>query len=273
MKPEHVEELAKHCQKKERMVVVRVSNEDALKFQGRKGHLPKPLDVKLKTAKGEDYPESIRGLVVRPKEPMKDWEKENMDYLLSHDYYFDKNGVLRDPNHNVFYGDYDVQSVHRRLDWENPDTGKTETVYVNEFSNPEDGVDTIAEMNKDVVGDLPKEQRPFQHGAEGDYRVKVENGEEVVDPVTKKKVMVKADDLNTGGKGGAQMKLQQDYRLGRQFGEDEKYLVVDADGNYKIIDSPKELKKIYDEAGLPWEYDTTFATAPAGSAAGATGGK
>ncbi len=265
MKPEHIEKLALHCQKKDRMVVVRVSNPDALKFQGKAGHLPKPLEVKLKTAKGEEYAEEIKGLVVRPKEPMKDWERDNIKYLEEHGYSFDKNNVLRDPNQNVFYGDYDVQSVHRRVQMENPETGKMEDTYLNEMSNPQDGVDTIAELNADVVGDIPSQKRPFQHGAEGDYRVKLgEDGK----PLTKdgKPVIVGADDLNTGGSGGKQMKSQEDYKLGRQHGDDEKYLVVDADGEYKIVENPEELKKIFDEAGLPWEYDSTFPIAPANAA-------
>lgn len=265
MKPEHIEKLALHCQKKDRMVVVRVSNPDALKFQGKAGHLPKPLDVKLKTAKGEEYAEEIKGLVVRPKEPMKDWERENIKYLEEKGYSFDKNGVLRDPNQNVFYGDYDVQSVHRRVQMENPETKQMEDVYLNELSNPEDGVDAITELNKDVVGDIPASKRPFQHGAESDFRVKIgDDGK----PLYKdgKPVVVKADELNTGGKAGGQMKAKEDYKLGRQPGDDEKYLVVDADGDYKIVESPEELKKIYDEAGLPWEYDSTFPIAPANAA-------
>jgi hypothetical protein len=265
MKPEHIEKLALHCQQKGRMVVVRVSNPDALKFQGRAGHLPKPLDVKLKTAKGDKYAEDIKGLVVRPKEPMAQWERENIEYLEKKGYTFDNNGVLRDPNKNVFYGDYDVQSVHRRVQMENPKTGKMEDVYLNELSNPEDGVDAIVELNEGVVGKMDAPNRPFQHGAESDYRVKVgDDGK----PIMKdgKPVVVKADELNTGGKTGGQMKSKEDYKLGRQPGDDEKYLVVDADGDYKIVESPEELKKIYDEAGLPWEYDSSFPIAPANAA-------
>ncbi len=265
MKPEHIEKLALHCQKKDQMVVVRLSNQDSLKFQGKAGHLPKPLDVKLKTAKGDKYAEDIKGLVVRPKEPMAEWERDNIKYLEEHGYSFDKDGVLRDPNQNAFYGDYDVQSVHRRVQMENPETGKMEDTYLNEMSNPQDGVDTIADLNKDVVGDLPASNRPFQHGAETDYRVKLgEDGK----PILKdgKPVIVGADDLNTGGSGGKQMKSKEDYKLGRQHGDDEKYLVVDADGDYKIVESPEELKKIYDEAGLPWEYDSSFPIAPANAA-------
>ncbi len=266
MKPEHIEKLAEHCQKKGRMVVVRASNTDALKFQGKTGHLPKPLPVKLKTAK-DDFPEEIRGLVVKPKEPMKDWERENMEYLLAHGYRFDeKTKVLLDKDGNVFYGDYDVQSVHRRVEYTDPETGKTETTYVNEFSNPDDEVEVISEMNKDVVGDIPEPQRPFQHGAESDYRVKLDENGNVLKDELGKPLTVKVDELNTGGKGGKQMKAQEDYKLGRQPGSDEKYLVVDADGNYKVVENPGELKKILDEAGLPWEYDSTFATAPANAA-------
>ncbi len=196
-----------------------------------------------------------------------------MEYLLEHNYKFDeKTGVLLDKDGNVFYGDYDVQSVQRRVEYTDPETGKTETTYVNEFSNPGDDVDVIAEMNKDVVGDIPEAQHPFQHGAEGDFRVKLDKDGNVVKDANGKDVLVRADDLNTGGQAGKQMKAKEDYKLGRQPGDDEQYLVVDADGNYKVIDNPEDLKNLYDEIGVPWEYDSSFAKAPANAAA-AAGGK
>ena len=59
------------------------------------------------------------------------------------------------------------------------------------------------------------------------------------------------------------MQAGKDYKLGRQYGKDEKYLVVDSDGSIRIAESPEELKRIYNEAGLPWEYDPTPAKANA----------
>src|SRR5215213_10038683 len=180
MKKDHVEKLIAHCSQKERMVVVRVSNADSLAHHGKPNHLPKPLEVKLKTGKG-DVPENVKGLVIRPKEPMEEWEKENIEELTKKGFYFDENNVLRDKNKNVFYGDYDVQSVHSRVKMKNEKTGEWEDTYVDEFTNPTDEVDVIEQMNKDVVVEnLPQSQHPFQHGAEADYRVKVdENGKEI----------------------------------------------------------------------------------------------
>jgi hypothetical protein len=125
-------------------------------------------------------------------------------------------------------------------------------------------------MNKDVVGNLPPEKSPFQHGAEGDYRVRVD---EKGDVVTKghKPVPVSSDELNSGAAGGKQMQPGKDYKLGRQPGKDEKYLVVDADGNISVAESPAQLKEKYDNAGLPWEYDASPATAPANAAAAGAG--
>ncbi len=120
-------------------------------------------------------------------------------------------------------------------------------------------------LDLNVVGDIPSSKRPFQHGAEGDYRVKL--GEDSK-PLTKdgKPVVVATDDLNSGGQTGGQMKAKENYKLDRQHGDDKKYLVVDADGEYKIVEKTEELKKIFDEAGLPWEYDSTFPIAPANAA-------
>ncbi|HEY8561322.1 MAG TPA: hypothetical protein VIL74_13175 [Pyrinomonadaceae bacterium] len=286
MKPEQIEKLAEHCQKTGRMTVIRFTNPDSLKYQGKKhwfngfekDYLPKPLPVKLKTAKDGDY----AGLVTYPRKPkdwdaknpgkewkMEKWEEDNIADLKKEGYFFDQNGLLHDKHGNAFHGDYDVQSVHRRVEMENPDGTKGE-VYLNELSNPEDKVSTIEDMNRSVMGDIPEEKRVFQHGAEGDYRVRVdENG----DIATKghKPIPVSSDEMNAGGKGGKQMQAGKDYKLGREHGDDEKYLVVDADGNYKVIDSPKKLKELYDNAGLPWEYSSTFASAPANAMAAGAG--
>lgn len=289
MKEDQISKLAAHCKSKERMVVVRVSNPDSLKFQGQTfkvetrmadkaeligkevNYLPKPLDVKLKTGKGDGVAEELKGLVIKPTEPMAKWERENIAELEKKGYWFDENGLLHDKNGNAFHGDYDVQSVQSKVKIKNEETGEWEDAYVNEFSNPEDGVSVIEDMNKDVMGDVPADKRVFQHGAEGDYRVKLDEKGNVVKVDDKGNVVtegghaksVGADDLNTGGRGGSQMQAGKDYKLGRQYGQDEKYLVVDSDGSVRVAESPEELKSIYNEAGLPWEYDPTPAKANA----------
>ena len=272
MKPEHITKLAEHCKGKERMVVVRATNPDSLKFHGgtfqingkTAKYLPKPLPVKLKTAKGAEYPDNVKGLVVYPKEPMKDWERANVKELEEAGYFFNKDtGVLHDPNGNAFHGDYDVQSVHSKAQMKNEQTGEWEDVYVNEFSNPTDGVSVIDDMNTDIMGNVPQEKHVFQHGAEGDFRVKLKEDGSIDYEAPNHPKTVAVDDLNAGGRGGGQMQAGKDYKLGRQYDDDEKYLVVDYDGTYKLVDNPDELKKIYDEAGLPWEYDATPAKAPA----------
>jgi hypothetical protein len=59
--------------------------------------------------------------------------------------------------------------------------------------------------------------------------------------------------MNTGGRAGGQMEAGKDNKLGTQYGKDEKYLVVTADGDYKIIENPEELKDLYQDIGTPWE--------------------
>lgn len=291
MKPEHLHNLSKHCKDKGRMVVVRFTNPDSLQHQGKKiwwngvekQMFPKPLPVKLKTAKDG----KLAGIVVEPRKPkdwdaknpgkewqMEDWEAENIKDLKKDGYFFDNDGILRDKDGNAFYGDYDVQSVHRRVD-EIGDDGVAREGYLNELSNPDDKVSVIDEMNKDVVGDIPQSQHPFQHGAEGDFRVRTdENGKVMmVDKdgrrVEKggKPVPVSSDEMNSGARGGGQMQADKDYKLGRQHGDDEQYVIVDADGNISVAKNPQELKELYDNLGLPWEYDSRFPTAPASAAA------
>ena len=81
--------------------------------------------------------------------------------------------------------------------------------------------------------------------------IKVDKNGNLVDEGVKP-VPVKADEMNTGGRGGSQMQAGKDYKLGRQYGMDEKYLVVNADGEYRILDSPDELKDLYKDIGSPW---------------------
>ena len=259
MKEAQIDRLIEHCYKKDQVVIVRTTNPKSLRFQGGKFDyqggkvdcFPKPVTIKLNTAKG-DFPERVQGLVVRPKHPDKDQLKEIAE-LQEKKFFFDADGVLHDPKGNVFHGDYDVQSVHRYVD-ELDEAGNAKRVLSPEMSNKEEKLSTIDDLNEAIHGKVvPEEYRSIQHGGEADFRKRKNS---------KDKSILKSEDMNTGGVNGGVMESNKDYKLGRQYGKDEKYIMITPDGA-KIIESPEELKAFYKKADLPWEYDNVMPIAPA----------
>ena len=259
MKEEQIDRLIKHCHDKDQVVIIRATNYDSLRFQGGtfkyEGKtvecLPKPVTIKLNTAK-DDFPEHVRGLVVKPKNPKADQLLEIKE-LEGRGFTFDVDGVLHDPKGKVFHGDYDVQSVHRYSNEIN-EAGESKRVLMSEMSNPDEGVKVVDDLNEAIHdGVVPKDHRAIQHGGEADFRKRKNS---------KDKSILKSEDMNTGGVNGGVMESNKDYKLGRQYGKDEKYIMITPDGA-KIIESPEELKAFYKKADLPWEYDNVMPIAPA----------
>lgn len=245
MHEDDVERLVKHCKDRDRMVIMRYTNPESLKYHNMPNHIPKPLDVKLKTAKEGEF----AGLVRAPKEPMEDWERKNLDELLHpkdpnvKPYTVDGEGCLRDSNGNRIYGDHDVQSVHQKV--EEPNGKKA---YLQDQTNPNDS-STIADMNEGGG------QQLYQHGANDNYMVKTDWKGDVAKGPDGKPIPATVEDMNAGR-----------AKLGRQPGKDEKFLVIDEEGTIKVMDSPQELENFHRQNGLVWEYDPTPAIGPAGQA-------
>ena len=259
MRDEQITRLIEHCVKRDQIVIVRATNPKSLRFQGAEikfeGKMvdcfPKPVTIKLNTAKG-DFPEHVQGLVVRPKSPDKD-QLEEIAALEKKKFTFDSDGVLHDPEGNVFHGDYDLQSVHRYVD-EVDDADNAKRVLTTEMSNAEAGLSTIDDLNRAIHnGDIPKQYRNIQHGGEADFRKRKNSAD---------KSILTSEQMSEGGKNGGVMQAGKDYKLGRQYGKDEKYIVITPDGA-KIIESPEELKAFYKNHKLPWEYDNVKALNPA----------
>lgn len=281
MEPEELMGLIEHCNKTNRRVVVRFTNPKSLQWHGKPNHVPKCVDVKLKTSKsGENA-----GLVVKPKEPMEDWEIENVNYLKEKGYEFDGAGRLVDPKGNRIYGDYDLQSVHSV----DPNTGRSTDL----LSNPSESNSVVKEVNGGMGRqdrEMLEQRSPVQHGAENDFYVKAQdvpkkdaNGNIVLDadgkPVmTKQPVYTKPKhetDVIYDPKSGqvreapAQGKMipasKEDIEsgraaLGKEYGDDEKYLVVNPDNTTEVLDNPHELYEMTVKNGHPWRYQGTPAT-------------
>lgn len=245
MDPNDVERLVKHCKDRDRLVVVRFTNPESLKYHNMPNHVPKPLDVKLKTSKRGEH----AGLVMAPGEGAEKWEKENFEYLTKEKgYKVDSEGCMVDPNGNRIYGDHDVQSVHQKVEDE-----YGEKAYLQDQANPTDS-STIADLNEG--GDA----KMYQHGAQDNYMVKTDEYGDIVKDSHGKPIPATVEDMNAGR-----------AKIGRQPGKDEKFLVVDEEGNMKVIDSPQELEDFHKAHGMIWEYDPTEAIGPAGKAEAVAG--
>jgi flagellar basal body rod protein FlgG len=247
MDPADVKRLVEHCKGRDRLAIMRFTNPESLKYHGMKGYTPKPLAVKLKTSKTGP----TAGLVVKPKEPMKDWERQNFLELTTPDpknpnkkvYTVDSDGTLVDPDGNKIYGDHDVQSVHQKVE-----DGDGEKAYLQDQTNPEDS-STIADMNEGGSAEM------YQHGANDNFMVKTDDKGKVIYDDKGKPVLATVEDMNAGK-----------ATLGRQPEPDEKFLVVDEEGTIMILESPKELEHFHKLNGMIWEYDPRKAIAPAAQA-------
>lgn len=247
-----LEGFIKHCKANDRRVVVRFTNAKALQWHRVDGYVPKSVYVKLKTAKSGPH----AGLVVRPKGAPETWEKferDNMRWLLDHKYTFDKNDVLVSPDGKRFYGDYDLQSVHRQFD--DPETGKK--IYMSELTDAPDPnfmgphqPSVMDEINHDVgrqsrpIG----QSEPVAHGAEENFWVlKDEKGKPIEEGIYGKNKIATEEDIREGR-----------AVLGRQYGSDEKYLVIHPDGRTEVMENPRELyEKVYRVKGdrMVWNYN------------------
>ena len=200
MKPKHVRNLQKHCKDTGTLAVIRHTNPESLAHQGAGKVRPKPLDVKLKTAK--EGPNA--GLVTKGANDLTDPSMaKNLADLEKKGYKFDDDGILRDPNGNAFHGDYDMQGMY--------DMNKKPPVS-HDTNNPqykEDLNDTVCPESTDGQ---------FQHGANDNYK----------DP-------------------------KDPTKAGRYPDKDEKFLVVDENGNASTKNL-NELHKLYDDKGIPWPY-------------------
>ncbi|GAB4319013.1 MAG: hypothetical protein Kow0074_08560 [Candidatus Zixiibacteriota bacterium] len=133
-----------------RIYVIRDSNPASAQYHGQPGHVPKPLDCKLKTAK--DGPNA--GLVTDNQNWADPGVKKNWEKLQSDGWRFDDNGVLRDPKGNKVHGDYDLQGVYDK--W---DDGSVTPVKTNDPAFQ-------SQVNEGMNGGNPP---MFQHGANDDY--------------------------------------------------------------------------------------------------------
>jgi hypothetical protein len=273
MEPHEVMGLINHANKNNQRIVIRFTNPDSLKWHGKPHHIPKSIDVKLKTAKSGPN----AGLVVRPKEPMEDWEIQNIIELQKKGYEFHPSGCLIDNKGNKIYGDYDLQSV-QAVD---PKTGKSSELMTDQSATESRLKEINGSMNRTDANGIGHRD-PVQHNAEDQFLVKTQEVTKMVDgkpvktreivydnPATEKQTVFnpktgKAEEIEVR-KGKPVMATKEDMEagnsmLGRQHGEDEKYLVINPDQTSEVLENPHELYEMNRKNGLPWRYEATPAT-------------
>jgi hypothetical protein len=148
-------------------IVIRASNDKARKYQDKDGYRPKPLAVKLKTAKKGKY----AGLVTLPDKKklkkMTDEERADVDEevadLEGDGWKFDKE-LLRDSDGRAVHGDYDLQGLYK---------GKKLL-----DTNAKKGKQLLEELNMAVDPERTEEDMwLFQHGGNDNYRKKGDTSE------------------------------------------------------------------------------------------------
>ncbi len=192
--------------KQERVLIIdRASNEASRQYDGKPGYAPKPHEVEtLKTSKEG----KTAGLVVEPENPTPAQEAE-IARLKSKGWSFDEDGVLVDPQGNRIHGDYDLQGVYKVSVDENGK--KTYTpVDTNDPAFQQDYNDRVTPGRQMV-----------QHGANDNYKVIDENGNEV---------------------------------MGRQPSPNERFKITDENGNPRVFESTAEYQQYCEENGIPWQY-------------------
>lgn len=251
IRSDHIENFVKHCKENDRMIVVRCGNPDAVQHFGKDGYVPKPLEVKLKTAKKFDnnnnrtkYPDKVCGLVVYPEEPISEADAKNLQELKKLKYTFE-NGILIDPKGNKVHADYDLQSVSKiKTEIDYGGTWEEKKVLRDELTNPKDKMGIINDINKDVCPD----SNLIQHGAQRDWRNK-KDADENLSPEDK---LISGDTLISAGlRGEAPKKGGVDFKHGAEeyggegdYFKKDSYLIIDPNG-VRVAENPDELEKIY----------------------------
>jgi len=152
MERETLDNLSKRSQATNETIIVRGSNPDSLKYHGKPGHTPKPVDVKLKTAKA---PDPDAGLVKKPENPTDD-DLKNIADLEKKGYSFDDDGCLKTPEGDRVYGDHDLQGSYV----DDPFAGTKHKVNTNDPEYQKG-------LNEDVC---PDGDDMFQHGANDNFK-------------------------------------------------------------------------------------------------------
>jgi RHS repeat-associated protein len=150
---------------KERLIIIRATNADAMNFHDEPGYSPKNEDIKLKTQTEAKAPDGVRdhdGLVTEAAQNWKDPDvQDNFRKLQHKGYDFDDEGVLRGPPDGTgdrYYGDHDMHGI-----WERPRSEDGDTNYTRVDSNKDEAK---AWANEPFDG-----RQMVQHGGQDDWEV------------------------------------------------------------------------------------------------------
>lgn len=106
----HIEKLTKYASQTQTMIIMREPNPMSMRFHNKPGYQPKPAEVKLKT---RPLGKKDAGLVEVPQKPTAE-QAAHIEQLLSMGYRITSEGLLKAPNGDLIFSDYDLQGVYRR---------------------------------------------------------------------------------------------------------------------------------------------------------------
>ncbi len=166
------------------IIIVRNSNKSATRFIGKRGYKPKPMEMKAKTRKKPPF----EGLAAAdPQDPrfqqMMDKDgcsspREWVDKNLGKDWTIDskeRGYVIRDPDGNAFFSDYDLHGVYHERTGKNAYTEDLKSL-LNEKLN----VEMIQHGPHDVWPDRNDPQKAGQnYGPQGDSTAYLPDGTKV----------------------------------------------------------------------------------------------
>lgn len=226
LKIEHLNNWRVFCSQCEppKLAILRNRNKAALKWEkiGKPHYVPKPMEVKLKTAKGGPND----GLVVYPQMPMKAWEQDNINYLKMKGFRFEPDGpggVLISPKNEKFFADVDKMGIY---DIETLNNGRPHgQAWKGKKHN--DSVEMRNEINRKVYDDIENDQ----HGGQDFFYGRGIDG----------KPLTEYDDV------------AQVWKMGRHPDPDETFTIVHPNGDVETV-TVEGLDKIYSNYGITNPY-------------------
>ncbi len=225
MQRRHLNGWAVWCKRNKKILIMRTANEESLWRREMSGVLGKPVSVKWKTFKTRGH--KWEGLVVRPSKAScsaKEWadEMQTQKKLEKAGFRFVEDPdtgvalVMKGRPAKAYTSDYDKMGIYQR--------NAGGHGYRHDPRYDGEG-DANKAWQDDINKNVSPEKAMDMHGCNDKFKKKITvNGEEV-------------------------------EVMGREPGEDEKFLVVDENGTGWIVPSVEALKRFYiDYLKAPWPY-------------------
>ena len=227
LKPEHLNNWRVFCTQCEppKLAILRNRNPASMKWEGLPGYIPKPTDVKLKTAKTGPH----AGLVVYPKAPLSAGDIKDIQKLKDKGYKFESDtpgALLLSPKGEKIHGDMDKMGIYNV---NTLDSGRTHASSW-KGTRHNDAIEMQNDINKRVYENIKNDQ----HGGQDFFYGKFMDSDKAV-----------ADGYD---------EVAQIWSMGRHPDPDEMFTIIHPNGDVGTVDL-KGLEKIYSQYGIQNPYN------------------